>query len=74
MLLMVQCKLTLITNALPFLHPKQNAPCYGNSHKNVLRWQQYFFSHSMKLCGLPLSAVTLAALAYLPRCLRSAVT
>ena len=25
-------------NALPILQNKQNAPCYGNSHKNVLRW------------------------------------
>jgi len=25
---------------LPLLHRKENAPCYGNSHKNALRWQQ----------------------------------
>ena len=32
-------------NALPFLHHKENPPCYGNSPKNGLLWQQCFFSH-----------------------------
>jgi len=27
-------------NALPFPKHKENAPCYGNRHKNALRWQQ----------------------------------
>ena len=35
-------------NALPFLHHKENDPCYGNSPKNALRWQQRFFSHRIK--------------------------
>jgi len=36
-------------NALPFPHHKENDPCYGNSLKNVLRWQQGFFSHRVKV-------------------------
>ena len=39
----------------------------------VHRFHSCFFSHSMKLRGLPLSAVTVL-LHYLPRCLRSTVT
>jgi len=27
-------------NAFSFIHHKENAPCYGNSHRNALLWQQ----------------------------------
>jgi len=27
-------------SALPFLYRKENVPCYGNNHRNALRWQQ----------------------------------
>jgi len=30
-------------NGLLFQHHKENAPCYGNSPKSALRWQQCFF-------------------------------
>ena len=34
-------------NVLPFQHHNENAPCYGNSTKNALRWQQcFFFTHA----------------------------
>jgi len=28
-----------VHKTLPFLHHKDNSPCYGNSHKNALVWQ-----------------------------------
>jgi len=39
----------------------------------LLQIHSYLFSHSIKLRGLPLSAITVS-LRHLPRCLRSAVT
>ena len=48
-------------HALPFLHHKELAPCYGKSHKNYASLeQQCFFWHSIKLHGLPLSVVTVS--------------
>jgi len=41
----------------PFYRHKENAPCCGNSPTNALRWQQYLFSHCIKLRDLLLSAV-----------------
>ena len=65
-------------NASPFLHLKENSICYSNSHKKfvgvaMLPFHSGFFSHSIKLRGLPLSAVTVS-LHYLPTCQRSAIT
>ena len=33
------------SNFTTFLHHNENDPCYGNSPKNALCWQQGFFSH-----------------------------
>jgi len=52
--------------ALPFLHHKENDPCYCNSPKNPLRWPQGFFSHRIKVHDILHSAV-IVSLHYLPQ-------
>ena len=53
-------------NALPFLHHKENDPCYGNSPKNAFSWQQRFFSHRIKVRDL-LQSEVIVSLHYLPQ-------
>jgi len=53
-------------NALPFLHHNENDPCYGNSPKNALCWQQGFFPHRITVRDLLQSAV-IVSLHYLPQ-------
>jgi len=50
----------------PFYTTKENDPCYGNSPKNALRWQQGFFSHRIKVRDLLQTAV-IVSLHYVPQ-------
>jgi len=40
-----------LQNALPFLHHKENAPCYSNSGTVAQIWL-YFFTHSFEITWL----------------------